>query len=133
MATAYEALGKGKQALEFFQRAVQRKQSGSEVSYYQGLAFKKLGRLEEANHMFKELMAFSRQLLEKSQGLNFFAKFGKRQSGTKRKAQAHYLLGLAYLGEGRMKEAKAEFEKALKINPNHFKARRQLLSHFKKY
>jgi tetratricopeptide (TPR) repeat protein len=130
--TAYEALGKSRQAREFFQSAVQEKQIGSEVSYYQGLAYKKLGRVEDANQMFDELIAYSQQLLKKTKGLDFFAKFGERQSEAKRRAQAHYLLGLGYLGKGRKREAQAEFEKAIRLNPNHFKARKQFLRHIQR-
>jgi len=127
---AYEALGKNRLAQEFYQKAVQEKQSGSEIGYYQGLALKRLGRMAEANKMFDDLIASGRGLLEKAVGLDFFAKFGEKQSETKRRAQAHYLLGLGYLGKGKRNEAKAEFEKALQLNSNHFKAKHQLLIHY---
>ncbi len=41
-------------------------------------------------------------------------------------ANNHYLLGLAHLGGGMRTEAKAEFEKAIKLNPNHLWAAIQL-------
>jgi Tfp pilus assembly protein PilF len=43
-----------------------------------------------------------------------------------RMADAYYLQGLGYLGKDKKKEAKMKFEKALKLNINHFGARKQL-------
>jgi Tfp pilus assembly protein PilF len=64
--------------------------------------------------------------LKAAPAMDFFEKFGERQSAVAQKAQAHFLLGLGYLGKGQKTEARAEFEKALSLNVNHTGARQQL-------
>jgi TolA-binding protein len=51
--------------------------------------------------------------------VDFFAKFGEREAAEKRHAEAHYVMGLGYLGKGDLVEAGEAFESALKLNPNH--------------
>jgi hypothetical protein len=36
-----------------------------------------------------------------------------------RKSEAHYLIGLGYMGKGLDNEARPEFEEAVKLNINH--------------
>jgi tetratricopeptide (TPR) repeat protein len=117
--SAYEALGDGKKAVEYFEKSVARPAKGSEQSYYQGMSFLKLGRKDEADRMFEGLMQSAQDSLMHSPDLDFFAKFGEKQSAGNRRAQARYLLGLSYLGRGENGRALAEFEEALKLNINH--------------
>ncbi len=49
---------------------------------------------------------------------DFFAKFGERQSPKARRATAHYIIGLGYLGNGETGKAKAEFGQSLSLNIN---------------
>jgi tetratricopeptide (TPR) repeat protein len=126
MGTAWEALGEAKKAQEYFEKSVSTKHRWSEICYYQGLAFQKLSREDEANQLFEGLIRFGKEGLRTSPSLDFFTKFGERESAGIRRANAHYLLGLGYLGKGRKAEAKEEFEKALRLNVNHFKAKKQL-------
>jgi Tfp pilus assembly protein PilF len=58
--------------------------------------------------------------------MDFFEKFGERESARRLSAQMRFLLGLGRLGAGRREEAKAEFRKALEDNPNHIGAAREL-------
>ena len=58
--------------------------------------------------------------------MDFFAKFGERQSVMVRRANAHYLLGLGYQGKGNLDEAKNEFKRALELNINHLGAKHHL-------
>jgi tetratricopeptide (TPR) repeat protein len=98
----------------------------SEISYCQGLAYRKLGQEREAIEVFDGLIKFGKERLAASAGLDFFEKFGERQSEVSRLAHAHYLLGLGHLGKGSKAEAKAEFEQVLKLNPNHIGAKARL-------
>ena len=50
--------------------------------------------------------------------MDYFAKFGERRSERARIAQAHYLLGLGYRGQGREDEAVKEFRAALELAPD---------------
>jgi tetratricopeptide (TPR) repeat protein len=117
--TACEALGDEKRALEHYQKSTASPQRESESSYYQGMALLNLGCAEEAERMFEGLERFARKRLKDSPEMDFFAKFGERQSASYRRAQAHYLLGLSFLGKGEEKKARAEFAEALRMNINH--------------
>jgi Tfp pilus assembly protein PilF len=65
------------------------------------------------------LIKFAKERIESTADLDFFAKFGERQSAESQRAQAHYLLGLSYLGNGDKERAKAEFVKALELDIDH--------------
>jgi len=129
--TAHEALGDTGKARSFYENSVAEKHGWSAICYYQGLAFRKLGREDEALQIFDGLIKYAKEKLESSPAMDYFAKFGERQSELVRKADAHYLLGLGYLGNGDQADAKVEFEKALELNVNHIGASRRLseLSH----
>jgi tetratricopeptide (TPR) repeat protein len=124
--TASEALGDTGKAREYYEKAAAQKTGWSEQSFYQGMSNKKLGRINEANRIFSGLMQFARERLEISAEMDFFAKFGERQSAAKRRAQSHYLLGLSFLGKGDKDEASAEFKKALELDVSHYWAKHHL-------
>jgi len=126
MGTAHEALANVKKARECYKKSVALKCGWSEICYYQGLAFRQLGQADEADQMFEGLVRFGKERLKVSPSMDFFAKFGEKQSARIRRANFHYLLGLGHLGKGKYEEAKEEFEMALKLNFNHTGARRQL-------
>jgi tetratricopeptide (TPR) repeat protein len=125
---AYTALGRPTEAKQAFAQSVASPQGPSELSYYQGMSWRKLGQEQKAVESFDGLIHFARENLEKSGSMDYFAKFGEKESAQRRKADFHYLLGLGFLGEGRRQEAKAEFQKALGLHPYYFRAHRQLVS-----
>jgi len=124
IATAYEALGNTEKAREAYEKSVNAKQrqAWSYLRYYQALSFQKLGRRDKANEILDGLIAFATA----EAAVDFFAKFGEKEPPKFRRANNNYLLGLAHLGGGMRTEAKAEFEKAIKLNPNHLWAAIQL-------
>jgi tetratricopeptide (TPR) repeat protein len=124
--TAYEALGDGAKAKFNYENALASKSGWSDLSYYQGLALRKLSREQEAIDLFDGLVQFAKSQIEASPSIDFFAKFGEKQSVKIQQAHAHYLLGLGYLGLGKRTEAKTEFQKAIELNINHTDAQRQL-------
>ncbi|MEM3479540.1 MAG: DUF5107 domain-containing protein [Candidatus Bathyarchaeia archaeon] len=119
MGTAYEALGKENDAKICYERAISAKVELSELSYYQGLSLMKLGRREEADKIFDDLISFARERIEKGVGMDFFEKFGEKEFMQAQMAYYHYLLGLGYMGKGELQEAKDNFRAALKLNPYH--------------
>lgn len=124
--TVHEALGRAEKARQCFEKSVAEQYGWSEIRYYQGLAYRKLAREREAIEIFDGLIKFGKERLAASAGLDFFEKFGERQSEASRLAHANYLLGLGHLGKGSKAEAKAEFEQVLKLNPNHIGAKTRL-------
>lgn len=124
--SVYEAMDDEEKAKEYYENGVAMPYGVSEMSYYLGLAFRKLGQEEKANHIFLKLIDFGKQRLQTASSMDFFAKFGERQSAMYRRAQAHYLLGLGNLGRGDKEEARVQFEKSLELNINHLWAKKQL-------
>jgi tetratricopeptide (TPR) repeat protein len=90
------------------------------------LAFRKLGREEKASQIFEKLIDFGKQRLQAATSMDFFAKFGESQSAMYRQANAHYLLGLGYLGREDKEQARVQFKKSLELNINHLWAKLQL-------
>jgi len=119
IASAYEALGEHAEANAYYKRAVEQEVGWFPIRYYLGLAYEKLNQQKEAAAIFDGLIANGQKRLENVSSVDFFAKFGEKQSDRKRRANVHYLIGLGLLGKGRNKEAKDSFQKALELNPNH--------------
>jgi tetratricopeptide (TPR) repeat protein len=137
--TAYQALGDTNMAKTYFEKsaAPPSKQYspsdaavryGPEILYYRGCAARKLGRAAEALGIFDSLIKSGQEALLSggSTRADYFAKFGERENQEVQMAQAHYVLGLGYLGSGKRQEAKAELERAVKLNMNHLEAQFQL-------
>jgi len=125
--TVFEAMDDANKAKEYYEDVVAMEYRVSEMSFYQGLVFRRQGQIEKANRIFEELIALGKQRLQAATSLDFFAKFGERQSEMRRRAQAHYLLGLGYLGRGDEEEARNQFKKSLELNIHHLWAKQQLL------
>ncbi len=124
--TALEAKGEKAAAGAAFLRSAEAASGPSEVVYFQGLSWRKLGREDRARECFDRLIGFALENLEKAPAMDYFAKFGERESGRRRTAYFHYLSGLGRLGRGEEAEAKTEFLKALELHPHYGRARRQL-------
>jgi tetratricopeptide (TPR) repeat protein len=119
IAKAYEALGIMDPAEEFFTKASNREGGVSELTFYQALACRELGRHEEADALCLRLRKIAVERLDKAEERDFFVKFGEERTEEKRKAQAHYLLGLGLLGSGETERARLEFKSALELDKNH--------------
>lgn len=123
--TAFEALGQADQACDAFRNATQKARKGTDLAYYQGLAWRKLGQEAKAAGCFEELIRTGREMLAGTGG-DFFEKFGVRLAESVRHAQGHYLLGCGALGLGDASSARREFDEAVRLNVNHLWARTML-------
>jgi tetratricopeptide (TPR) repeat protein len=123
---AQEVLGDKAGARTSFERALAFGSGLSEQAYYRGLALKALERSEEAEAVFTGLAQMARDALAAAPAMDFFEKFGERQSARTRQANLHFLAGLGLLGSGWTAEAMTEFEKAASIDPSHLEVRRFL-------
>ncbi|MFI5380109.1 MAG: DUF5107 domain-containing protein [Tepidisphaerales bacterium] len=126
MGTVYEAMGQADKARPCYEQAARGRGEISENRYYQSLAQRKMGQEDQASRGFDELIGYGTERLQAGSDVDFFAKFGGRQSIASQKTRAHYLLGLGYLGKGKPAEAKKEFEAALQLNVSHLGARTML-------
>ena len=124
--TALEAMGRRRESRKSFERSVEKASGPSELTYHQGLSWRKIGVEARARDSFEVLVRFARAGLEKAPAGDYFAKFGEKESANRREAHLHYLLGLGLRGLGREAEAKAEFQNALTLYPHFFRAGREL-------
>jgi len=114
---AHEGLGDHQKAVEAWQRAAgstqagkgRRRQlmSGNDAQlYYRALALQKLGEADEARTLFTGLVASGQAALHES------------PAARPRLADAHYLIGLGYLGLDDQAQAKTELNQAVEISPD---------------
>jgi tetratricopeptide (TPR) repeat protein len=125
---ASEAQGRADQARSYFVQSAAKSAASPQMRYYQALAARKLGQDAKAARIFDDLVRVGRNRLHEADDLDFFAKFGARQSPAARKANAYWLLGLGLLGQGRHAEARKQFEAALQSQASHLGARVMLSS-----
>jgi tetratricopeptide (TPR) repeat protein len=119
--TAYAALGEMDKAKESFEQATAPDipSSWSEARFYQALALRKLARSAKAREIFEDLVAAGTRRLSGEGNVDFFAKFGEQETRQARRATAHYQLGLGLLGQGKIEEARNQFEQAVNFNAGH--------------
>lgn len=120
LGTAYEKMRNNKKAKEMWEMSVERRQDQqlSENHFYKALSLNKLGRTYEATKIFDGMIKLGSERLD-APNIDFFAKFGERETADDRKAEANYLIGLGYLGKGQNKDAKDHFAEAVRLNINH--------------
>ena len=120
---AYEGMGDHQKAVASWERAApatpvrRRRASGDDLTrkpelYYQGLALQKLGKGEEAKAIFQGLVAAGQQALASQKAAS-----GPELSPRARKALAHYITGLGYLGLNDQAGARAELSQAVQTDP----------------
>ncbi len=128
IAAAYQAVGDNEKAKDLYSRAAEQKQTSQwpETQYYQALAFQQLGQKDKAKEIFAELIDTGKEKLAEDISMDFFSGFGEHQSKETRMADAHYTIGLGYLGRGETQKAKAQFKKAVDLNISHLWAKAQL-------
>jgi len=126
---AYEGLGDHQKAIASWERAApasplrRRRAYGDDLArkpdlYYQGLALQKLGKTEEAKAVFQGLVTAGQQALTAQKAAS-----GPEMPPRARKALAHYITGLGYLGLNDQAGAKAELSQAVQTDPGLAQAR----------
>ncbi|MDX2153630.1 MAG: DUF5107 domain-containing protein [Bryobacteraceae bacterium] len=95
--------------------------SGSSL-YWQARSLERLGDAKKALLAYQALVDVGAKALKDTR-VDYFAKFGERQSKNMRDADAQYVLGLGQLGLKQPAKAKAAFAEAVKLNGYHLAAR----------
>jgi tetratricopeptide (TPR) repeat protein len=129
IASAYDALGDDAKAKEHYTKAAEeqpRTNNRPEAQYWQGLALAKLGQTDKAKQIFDKLVETGNKKLTEDVKVDFFAKFGERETKEVRLSDAHYILALGLLGGNQPDKAKTELQKAIELNPNNLWAKIQL-------
>jgi tetratricopeptide (TPR) repeat protein len=124
--TALAAMGEADKSREAFSHSAGGGPPPGELLYYQGLSWLKLGERSRASAAFDALIGYASAGLAEKPVMDYFAKFGERESAGRRTAGLHYLKGLGFLGKGQRGEARTEFERALALYPGHLRARSEL-------
>jgi tetratricopeptide (TPR) repeat protein len=91
------------------------------ASYFQALAFQKLGQSDKAGSIFNELVKAG--TAAPSSADDESVPVSRQQPANSRVATAHYLAGLGYAGLGDKEKARAEFNAALAAQPDHLGAK----------
>jgi len=127
IAAAYEALGDRKNAEKFWTESSSAERTRGTQRYYQALSLRKLGKNENVEEIFRDLVKSGNESLgQTSSQIDFFAKFGEQQSQRSRLANAHYMAGLGYLGLNEKDKARQELNQALDDGPDHLGAKTML-------
>ena len=122
IAETYHKMGDKEKAHEHFKKVTDGRSWWSEQKYQQGMAYRELGESDKADEIFTGLIQYGRKRLSTDRSSNFFEKFSDDENSNARDANAHYLIGLGYLGQGNKSKAQDEFKKALFLNPAHLGA-----------
>jgi tetratricopeptide (TPR) repeat protein len=103
---------------------------GGAQSYYQALCLQKLGQPDKAKAMFQALVDSGQRALTRPTpaegGRGGRGGRGGSQPARLRTANAHYEMGLGYLGLGDAAKAKAELSQAVETSPDLLGARTAL-------
>jgi len=137
----WEGLGDRAKATEFWNKAAapapstRRRGAGpgpvtasESQSYYQALCLLKLGQADKAKAMFQSLVKSGEKALTQPESKAAGRGRGPSQSPRLRAANAHYTIGLGYLGLGDAAKAKTELAQAVETSPDLLGARRALAS-----
>lgn len=115
--TAYEALGKKKEAKTYYTLSTDQKvQATDYINYYQGLSWQKLGNKDKASSCFNYMIKSGDDRISKGAEVDFFAKFGERETEKVRLSNAYLLKGLGYKGLGDKKSANENLNKAVELS-----------------
>ena len=101
---------------------------GADMFYWQARSLEKLGDKAKASAMYARLVEMGVAAMKEREGVDFFAKFEGRVAASTRKAQAHYVAGLGYLGRNEKNRAKDAFAQALTLDAFHLAAKSRLAS-----
>jgi tetratricopeptide (TPR) repeat protein len=101
---------------------------GGAQSYYQALCLQKLGQADRAKTIFQGLVDSGQRALTQpaSTEAGRGGGRGQPQSPRLRTANAHYAIGLGYLGLGDTAKAKSELSQAVETSPDLLGARTAL-------
>ncbi|MCX6631774.1 MAG: tetratricopeptide repeat protein [Candidatus Solibacter sp.] len=102
---------------------------GGAQSYYQAMCYQKLGQTERARQLFQGLVESGQRALQQPQQTGGGGRRGgsaRQQSPRVRLADAHYMMGLGYLGLNDREKAKAELTQAVESSPDLLGARAAL-------
>jgi tetratricopeptide (TPR) repeat protein len=123
----YEAMKKKKKAMEAYSKSAEQRLNNnlSDVYYFKAMSLSKLGDEEASKKILEEMISLGRRRLSNAE-VDFFAKFGEKDTPDDRAAEAWHLIGLGYKGLNDADKSKEAFAKAVELNINHVWAKANL-------
>lgn len=126
---ANELLGKKEVATSaFVLSSAQTLRENNYIRYYQGLSFLKIGNKKKATEYFNALISEGEKQIKVGSEIDFFAKFGERESENVRLSNAYLLKGLGYKGLGNTNAATENLKKAVELSASNLYAKLELES-----
>ncbi len=118
----YEAMGKTDQAKKAYSDSANPELANvtpdSEISYFQIMALRKIGKNKEADLLLKKFADSVKIRIDGAKKFDEFSKFGEDGTAAQRTAYSFYLNGLVQLANNDKAGADKSFADALKLNPN---------------
>ncbi|MCC6805444.1 MAG: DUF5107 domain-containing protein, partial [Anaerolineae bacterium] len=99
-----------------------------EMIFYQGMARRALGRQDEADAIFRSLVAYGQDHMDDEAHMDYFAVslpdflVFDADPQERSRIHCHFMIGLGLLGQGRSTEAQVEFDAVLAHQPDHLGA-----------
>ena len=124
---AYEVLGNKVKAKTYYTFSTD--QSIIEpnyIIYYQGLSHLKLGNKAKAADNFNKLIDTGNNQLKQGDEIDFFAKFGKKETKNVQLSNAYLLVGLGEKGLGNTNAAMKNLKKAVELSTSNLWANIEL-------
>lgn len=135
LGNAYDGLGRREEAVRWWSAASQGLEEPASAMYYndqppdmifyQGMAWLKLGNEKEAKRRFNKLIDYGEKHLFDDVKIDYFAvslpDFLVFEDDLNKRNEIHcrYMMGLGHLGMGRIGEAKARLNEALRLDGSH--------------
>jgi Tetratricopeptide repeat. len=142
LGVAHEQCGNSEVATKYFEKASEGSSEPTAAMFYndqppdkifyQGLAWKKLGKKELARQIFNNLVQYGKTHLNDSVKIDYFAVslpdllIFEDDLDMRNKVHCYYMMGLGYLGLNNTAEAAAAFGKVLQMDNMHFGAKTHL-------
>lgn len=135
---AHERLGHEGRARDWYTRAAQGEteltrpqyynDASPEMTYYRGLAARRVGEEETAHSVFRRLVEYGREQVEADGAVDYFAvslpdfQVFDPDREVRTSVHGHYVAGLGFLGLGHAERARRHLDAALALAPAHLKA-----------
>lgn len=117
---AYNKIGNSKKAKESFQKSVESENgyNMNDLIYFQAESLKKLGKTDEANTKFKQLISLGETMLSNSNDIELIAVEESSINQNQIISHGNYLQALGQRGLGNSLKAKILFQEALNVYKN---------------
>ncbi|HAH23615.1 MAG TPA: DUF5107 domain-containing protein [Prolixibacteraceae bacterium] len=113
----YEAMGNKAKAKTYYALSTDHGlKDGNFMQYYQGLSYLKQGNKAKATECFNKLVAEGDQKIKQGSEVDFFAKFGEKESAHVQLSNAYLLKGMGYKGLGDKVRAQEYLQKAVELS-----------------